>query len=182
MHEKLSTMASFDPEMKPNVMSLTIENGETCKQCVGFEACDESDSSGEFLDCEPSEKCDVNEFTSEGFLIKDAYFEDRDMEHLEFVYEPSFMTSSIVSLDGLKSSDVQCLYCTLPQKSQSEGDIRFDPGNKHDMPIAYVSLSNSAIWGSIGHFQIFLIYFLYYVVEFHSLMYKSIILPFNVLE
>eukprot|EP00092_Neocalanus_flemingeri_P079570 GFUD01099150.1.p1 GENE.GFUD01099150.1~~GFUD01099150.1.p1 ORF type:complete len:100 (-),score=20.51 GFUD01099150.1:81-380(-) len=96
-----------------------------------IDSSDENDKSAEFFDCELSEKGFVHEVNSDGFLIRDAYFEDRDMEHLEFVYDPSFMSSSNLSIDGISSFDSQCPSCTqfkLAQRSLSKRDIRYDPG------------------------------------------------------
>ena len=65
-------MANFSFEIMPHLRNLTNGHADAAKQYMRFYTSDDSDSSCEFLDCETSDKCEINDVTSEGFLIKDA--------------------------------------------------------------------------------------------------------------
>ena len=116
-------MADLSLEIMPHVRNLT-SFGANCDQYLRFYASDDSDSNCEFVDCEVIEKYDATEVNSEGFVIKDAYFEDRDMEQLEFVSDPAIASD-------FHSKESKCAACQrfrFHKISETETEIMFDPG------------------------------------------------------
>ena len=116
-------MTDLSLEIMPHVRNLT-SFGANSDQYLRFYASDDSDSNCEFVDCEVAGKYDATEVNSEGFVIKDAYFEDRDMEQLEFVSDPAIASD-------FPSKESKCAACQrfrFHKISETDTDIMFDPG------------------------------------------------------
>ena len=109
---------SMTSDIMPHVRCLVKECAKSSRQYFRFYVHEENEDSLEVLDCDPSDALETSDVTSEGFLIKDAYFEDRDMEHLEFVYEPSFLKETNSISKSLPMPSLQCRNCSKNKLSE----------------------------------------------------------------
>ena len=67
-----------------------VTNGEDADDCSDSES-----ESEVFHDCDNCDDSDDNESSSDCFQYKDAYLDDRDLDSLEYDYEPGIHLSSL---------------------------------------------------------------------------------------
>ena len=103
--------------------------------------CSDSESEHEiFHDCDNCDDSDADDSSSDSFLYKDSYFDDRDLDSLEYEYEPGINLSSmefsriieIGHCHGCRcNQEAQHGHCPSCSCHQESGHLKFHNKNLH---------------------------------------------------